>query len=173
MRVVPHIAFRFRGSKFINDSQYTLGNGMTPDEERRFELYAKTARDRRLFFNGRQIPYKTALTPFAKQLRASQTECELRVGGFLKTFPYKIRPQHPIDGYIVDFFIPALHLVIEVDGEQHSTSEGKAYDQNRDTVLRMYELEILRIPNSMIRIDFSAVCDAIRSQINAVEALRK
>jgi very-short-patch-repair endonuclease len=39
---------------------------------------------------------------------------------------YKFRRQHPIGSYIVDFYCPAKHLAIEIDGDSHE--EHVAYD---------------------------------------------
>ena len=38
---------------------------------------------------------------------------------YLRQFPLPVYRQKPIDNYIVDFYIPKLKLVIEIDGETH------------------------------------------------------
>ena len=43
----------------------------------------------------------------------------------------KFRRQHVIQPYIVDFYCHEIGLVIELDGGQHGTDEGKEYDAER------------------------------------------
>ncbi|MFN3480668.1 MAG: endonuclease domain-containing protein [Thermodesulfovibrionales bacterium] len=66
---------------------------------------------------------------------------------------YQFYRQKPIGDFIVDFYCPKGNLVIEVDGGQHYSEEGKAKDNYRDKymeglglrVLRFSDREILRI----------------------------
>jgi hypothetical protein len=67
-------------------------------------------------------------------------------GSTSRTAPYRFLRQRPIDHFIVDFYCPALRLVIEVDGEQHYTDAGKAYDAERDAMLQGYGLSVARLP---------------------------
>lgn len=54
----------------------------------------------------------------------------------------------PHGGYIiVDFYLPKIKLVIEVDGEYHDTEEQRYKDSNRDSWLKMQKIKILRIKN--------------------------
>ena len=64
----------------------------------------------------------------------------------------------------MDFYCPALRLVIEVNGKQHYTEEGKAYDAERDTILQSYGLKVLRFRNEEVLNRF----DAVRQRIEAV-----
>ena len=77
--------------------------------------------------------------------------------GYLRIYPHRVLSQHPIDNYIVDFYCPALKLVIEIDGEQHYSEEGKTYDANRDVILAAYELKVLRLRNEDVMEDFENV----------------
>ena len=60
--------------------------------------------------------------------------------------------QKIIGNYIADFYCPKAKVVIEVDGGQHYSTEGKEKDQMRDdymtiegiTVLRFSDIEVLR-----------------------------
>jgi very-short-patch-repair endonuclease len=135
----------------------------TTDEER-LEKYQHAARERGLVFNGQHLPYYKGLRKHARELRTALTECEKRVMGFLKSRGLRFRVQHPIDFYIVDFYLPNHHLVIEVDGEQHITTEGKVYDEYRDEIMHLYELRVLRISNRDIRANaakaFQRILDA-------------
>lgn len=43
----------------------------------------------------------------------------------------KFRRQQVIEPYIVDFYCHEIGLVIELDGSQHGTDEGREYDAER------------------------------------------
>ena len=136
-----------------------------PDEPELFK-YVRIAKERNLVCNGRHLPYLRKLGKYAHQLRSNLTPCEKRIMGFLRSRGMNFRMQHPIDYYIVDFYVPGSKLVIEVDGEQHYTTEGKEYDGYRDEILRYYDLRILRIRNEDIRSNFTAVCSKIMLYID-------
>jgi very-short-patch-repair endonuclease len=123
-----------------------------------YEVLARAAKERNLVYNGHHVPYNPRLVPHAEELRCSMTECEKRVWKYVQGLQSKCYAQRVIDHYIVDFYIPAARLVIEIDGEQHATSEGKEYDSTRDEIMTLYGLEVLRFPNQDVRYDFSMVC---------------
>ena len=52
--------------------------------------------------------------------------------------------QKTIGNYIVDFYCPKAKLVIELDGGQHYSSEGKAKDRERDGYMKGIGLRVLR-----------------------------
>lgn len=61
----------------------------------------------------------------AAKLRASMTETEIRLRDYLRTKPigFKFRRQHPISGYVLDFYCHKLRLSIEIDGGYHLQKE--------------------------------------------------
>src|SRR5690349_7992627 len=60
----------------------------------------------------------------------------------------KFRRQHVIAGYIVDFYCPALRLVIEVDGGVHDAQRER--DAQRTVYLAQLGVSIIRIPNARV-----------------------
>ena len=44
----------------------------------------------------------------------------------------KFRREYPIPPYTADFCCVAIKLVIEIDGEPHTTEAGRHHDQQRD-----------------------------------------
>ena len=58
----------------------------------------------------------------------------------------KIRREHPIPPYAVDFCCVSLKLVIEVDGEPHLTEEGRRHDEQRDRFLAEQGFQVIRFP---------------------------
>ena len=87
----------------------------------------------------------------ARQLRTAPTRAEAalwelirgrRIGG------WKFRRQHPIVGYVVDFYCPTLGLVIEVDGEFHKDRWSE--DQLRTRHLEQLGVKVFRIRNEQV-----------------------
>ena len=52
--------------------------------------------------------------------------------------------------YIVDFYCPALKLIIEIDGEQHFFEENLVYEKRRERYLEYKGYMLLRFYNSDI-----------------------
>jgi len=84
---------------------------------------------------------------------------------FLRRYPIKIYKQRIIDFFIVDFYCASAKLVIEVDGSQHYTEDGLAYDAERTKRLERYGLKVIRFPNREVDRDFQNVCDEIDRNI--------
>jgi very-short-patch-repair endonuclease len=57
----------------------------------------------------------------------------------------KFRRQHPIGGYILDFYCAAASLAIEVDGPVHARQSEA--DANRDALLAERGIQVLRVSN--------------------------
>lgn len=62
----------------------------------------------------------------------------------------KWRRQHPIYGYVADFFCVEHGLVLEVDGDIHLDAWHSERDALRDTHLRARGCVVLRIRNSRV-----------------------
>ena len=100
----------------------------------------------------------------ARELRKEMTPAEKVLWKLLRDRRlqgWKFRRQAPVSIYIADFYSHELKLVIEVDGEVHSTRSQIAHDENRDFYLRYLGLEVHRIPNGQIFEDPEAVLDHI------------
>ncbi len=110
--------------------------------------------------------YNSALRDRARTLRKNMTKEERHLWyDFLKYYPVTIKRQRPIETYIVDFYCHSARLVIEVDGSQHYTTEGKEYDSIRTDVIEAYGLEVIRISNYEINNMFYEVCEFIDRKI--------
>jgi very-short-patch-repair endonuclease len=57
----------------------------------------------------------------------------------------RIRRQHPIGPYILDFYCPAARLAIEVDGFAHDTTIGVRHDERRRAWLSQRGITVLRV----------------------------
>ena len=59
----------------------------------------------------------------------------------------KFRRQHPIRGFVVDFYCAELKLVLEVEGEAHKDPQQLAVDRERSAILEGLGLHVLRMRN--------------------------
>ncbi|MDH0564431.1 endonuclease domain-containing protein [Acinetobacter courvalinii] len=90
------------------------------------------------------------LLEFAKAMRSNATDAEHLMWQLLRAKRFinlKFRRQHVIAPYIVDFYCHELGLVIELDGSQHGTDDGKEYDAERTTFLEALDLKVVRYWN--------------------------
>src|SRR3990167_7380236 len=67
--------------------------------------------------------------------------------------------------YIVDFYAPAVKLVVEIDGGQHFSNEYLRRDQKRDAYLASMNLKVLRFDNGQVLKSLGDVLDEIYRQI--------
>ncbi len=96
----------------------------------------------------------------SQNLRKNMTKEERHLWyDFLKTYPIPIHRQYVIENYIVDFYCHRAKLVIELDGGQHCTPEGLAYDQKRTSFLESQGLSVIRLSNLDVMRQFRAVCE--------------
>lgn len=112
------------------------------------------------------IPYNPKLKQRATDLRTNMTPQERHLWyDFLRDYPVKIIRQKRLDNFIVDFYCHQAKLVIELDGSQHFSEDGMAYDQERTACLERYGLLVLRLPNNDIDRNFQGVCTHIDQMI--------
>ena len=71
----------------------------------------------------------------------------------------KVRRQHPIDPYVVDFCCLECRLAIELDGSVHETQRD--YDAERDRWLRAAGYRVLRFPNDAVLHDLLSILEHI------------
>ena len=109
------------------------------------------------------IPYNKKNTQLSRVLRNNMTPEEKHLWyDFLKKLPMTVKRQHPIEGYIVDFYIPSAKLAIEIDGSQHESAENAKSDAERDEVLNSWEIEVMRFSNRRINKSFySVTCEIL------------
>ncbi len=110
------------------------------------------------------LNYNKNLIPRAKELRKAMTKQEKKLWyDFLAKYPVRFQRQKTIDAFIVDFYCHTAKLVIEVDGAQHFTEDGTAYDAARTEILKTYGLTVVRFTNADIDHQFHPVCEQIDS----------
>ncbi len=118
------------------------------------------------------VPKNYKMLPRARELRKDMTPQERKLWYmFLRNYPVKIYKQRIIESFIVDFYCASARLVIELDGSQHFTIQGLAYDIERTAILKAYNLKVLRFTNEQIDHHFSAVCNEIGYEITKRQEL--
>ena len=115
--------------------------------------------------------HNSKLTEKARELRKNMTEEEKILWyQFLKDYPIRFLRQKVIDNYIVDFYCSKAKLIIELDGSQHFTSEGKVSDAIRTGFIEKRGLKVLRISNNLIKNNFKGICayidNIVKNNIN-------
>ncbi|MEN8263559.1 MAG: endonuclease domain-containing protein [Nitrospirota bacterium] len=93
------------------------------------------------------LSYNKNLKKFSKNLRINMTDAEHLIWSRIRRKQLKglqFYRQKIIGNYIVDFYCPELKLVIEVDGGQHYSAEGKDRDHARDEYMNKIGMRVLR-----------------------------
>lgn len=84
-------------------------------------------------------------------LMSKSSDAEKIAHKILLSLGYKVIRQFPINTgrriYFADLYIPALKLILEVDGNYHLEDNQKRLDRNRSSNLRRKGLRIYRILN--------------------------
>ena len=98
----------------------------------------------------------------AKNLRKNATPQEKHLWyDFLSKYKIRFQRQKAIDNFIADFYCSKAKLIIEIDGSQHYTQEGKEKDKFRTETLEGYDLKVIRFTNYQIHTNFHGVCEYI------------
>ena len=69
---------------------------------------------------------------------------------YLRKISLTVHRQRSIGPYIVDFFIPSLNLIIELDGGYHFTKDQIIKDRKRDSHLSTLGYLVVRITNDQV-----------------------
>ena len=105
----------------------------------------------------------------AKEMRKNPTESEKILWHQIrnKNLDDKFRQQHLIGDYIVDFVCLSKKLIIEVDGDYHTTKEQIVLDEERTLVLEQKHLfKVIRFTNDEIKYNIEDVLSKIKAELN-------
>jgi len=87
-----------------------------------------------------------------RELRQNATEAEQLMWNILRNrgvHGAKFRRQHPLAGFILDFYCHEAKLCVELDGSQHAEGEQVRYDEERTKILReQHGVQVIRFWNS-------------------------
>jgi len=97
------------------------------------------------------LDYNKKNVMFAKELRKNATSEENHLWyDFLSKYEIRFQRQKAIGEFIADFYCHKAKLVIEIDGSQHYTKDGKEKDEFRTEVLEGYDLKVIRFTNRQV-----------------------
>ena len=112
------------------------------------------------------LDYNEKNITLAKNLRKNATPQENHLWyDFLAKYEVRFQRQKAIDNFIADFYCHKAKLVIEIDGSQHYTPDGKEYDKFRSEVLNQQGLCVIRFTNMDVDKNFDGVCYMIDKAI--------
>ena len=110
--------------------------------------------------------HNSKLTGVSQSLRKNMTKEEKKLWyDFLKALPQNFYRQKVIGNYIVDFYCPVAHLIIELDGSQHYEDGGIKADVVRDDYFYHLGIKVLRFTNLQINTQFKNVCEEIHKHL--------
>ena len=100
------------------------------------------------------LPYNASLKSRAKALRKAGNFSEVVFWKEVRNKSFwniDFDRQRIIGNYIVDFYVKALGLVVEIDGEIHNFQEE--YDEKREMYLKELGLKVFRISTTKMLFD--------------------
>ena len=114
--------------------------------------------------------YYPELKKRAAQMRANPTEAEELLWNALceQQIGYKIRRQHIVSQYILDFAYLDTRLAVEVDGGYHNKENQQYDDAVRTMNLEKLGWRVLRFTNAEVFHDLESVLSRIKSAISIV-----
>ena len=100
---------------------------------------------------------------FPRLLRNHQTDCEALLWRHLRrnNFGVKFRRQHPVGGFVLDFYCPESKLAIELDGGQHAEPAERVRDRERTRKLEKRGIRVMRVWNSEVVENLEGVLEKI------------
>lgn len=107
---------------------------------------------------------RSDLVSFARQRRRDNTDAEAFLWSILRGRRMngrKFRREEPCEPYVLDFFCRELGLVVEIDGGQHNSAEGKEADRAKTAFLQKLGYRVLRFTNREVLTQISSVLDVI------------
>ncbi len=127
------------------------------------------------YFQTADNTYWKILKEYGKENRKNQTEAEEVLWELLRNnqLAAKVRRQHTIQGYIVDFAFLEVNLVIEVDGDYHNEKEQLIFDEARTRFLNEFNIDVLRFTNEEVIKDTAVVIHKIKAAIEERKQLKQ
>jgi len=115
---------------------------------------------------GATMPLPSHILNNARELRTKQTDAETLLWHFLRNRDFcgfKFRRQHPVGGYILDFYCHEAELAIELDGSGHAEDEQKDCDSERTKVLEGAGIRVMRFWNNEVLKELESVLEEIHA----------
>ena len=116
------------------------------------------------------LPYRRRLKNRARELRSSMTDAETVLWTQIRRrqlLEFQFLRQRPIGGYIVDFYCPALKLIVEIDGESHLSKDAQQYDNECTVYFESLNLHVHRFTNNDVYTNIEGVITQLKSVCKA------
>ena len=109
------------------------------------------------------------LKDLSRENRKGKTQAEDKLWQRLRNnqMGAKVRRQHVIEGFIIDFAFLNEKILIEVDGDYHNDPEQKKYDDQRTEYLESLGYRVLRFTNDEVINDFKKVSGKIKTELSS------
>ncbi len=78
---------------------------------------------------------------------------------------YKFLRQHPIGGYVVDFYCHAKSLIVEIDGGIHNRKDIREKDEFRQKFLENNGYNVIRYTNSEVKKSLEDVLERLLKEL--------
>ena len=121
----------------------------------------------------KNLPKNNDLTFYAKKNRRAGILSEVLFWQQVhkgKFYGVNFNRQKVIGNYIVDFYVPSLSLIIEIDGSSHEYKED--YDLKRENYLQSFGLKIFKVADIDVKRNLSRVMDNLRDFIISEYGIR-
>ena len=111
------------------------------------------------------------LKGFALENRKNQTLAEQVLWNHIRAeqLDVKVLRQHIIGDYIVDFLIPDVSLILEVDGPYHAKCRQMQEDEQREEKLNRMGYRVIRFTNEEVLYDTDNVLETFIKEIESYE----
>jgi very-short-patch-repair endonuclease len=110
------------------------------------------------------LPFNRNLKTISRELRKNMTETERLLWSKIRKKQlkgYQFYRQKNIGNYIVDFYCPAGKLIIEIDGSQHYSEDGKKKDGIRNNYMSRLGFTVLRFSDREVFKNIQGVLERI------------
>ncbi|HEY5390754.1 MAG TPA: DUF559 domain-containing protein, partial [Hanamia sp.] len=147
--------------------------GLTPDPSPKGEGRSDTTSPGKTSYQTSDRNCWPLLKDLSRENRKEKTPAEDKLWQKLRNNQYgaKVRRQHVIDGFIIDFAFLNKKLLIEIDGEYHNDPEQEKYDNERTKYLESLGYRLIRFSNDEIINQFQEVGGKIKEELAAVSPL--
>ena len=118
--------------------------------------------------NQNDAPSLFKLIAFARHMRKHPTRSEALLWAQLRgrKLGPRFRRQHPLLGFIVDFYCPSYRLVVEIDGGVHESLRARRFDDARAAQLVQFAgVRVLRISAELVERDVDAAVAIVRAAL--------
>ena len=113
-------------------------------------------------------PSLFTIVQFAREHRKAPTRSEALLWRCLcrRQLGVRVRRQHVLYPYIVDFYIASHRFVIEIDGSVHANPRARELDEHRTRELAaLYGVRVLRIDAKLVEQNVDAALAIIRTAV--------